>query len=839
MAKTDRSPQSQVFLSYKRAYRSKVEIVSRYLESKNIRTWFDTQEMRPGDNWSQVLEREVKQSDIMLVFLTSDIELSEPIMFEVRIGDNASKPMIGIQLEDFVPKEDPLNRVLKWQLLPAFGKPFEEYLEEIHQAVRRQLLSLTLPELPTSPVADLSFQINEMWIKGFLNPTIAGVPLKEDHRDGLSRPLTFRSKSGAIDRSSSEFLSHFWHKALHQLFISGEEGSGKTVKMLQLVSEILPLPSDPDSNLIPMIFDIGTWVDPSKPVNQQLSLIDWIALRLRKDYHLSASRVKHLLDTSSILYCLDGFDALIRENPHRNDMHDGATSTTYYEELFKVLCAELLTLRDRHDQFICTGSSEVEALFIRNGLTLPTIAIESWTETELLEYLSERGLDSLAKFLREHPAVLLRVCKSFAELQMMATLFTNESIVKGLDEVARTEGVEAVFSRLYTVALQNKYNSSHQIARNSDSKESTAPKVSLQDLNQYAPAVASYLSEPGQGYLFSLDAIQPLELPKELQQKYLANLTFVMAVGVLISAGLPSTLAVFTNWITQGKGAFAAFCHAGLCAFGFCFVGLMVGASFKYSKYLVSGLLVGFAFALGRGLDSGTSVSSNGFDPGWPAFFGQGGITACASVPICIAMFWAIRDNCLLIEPIEMWETDKRKTWYWILASIGVVIFFWVTPLGWYRGLTFGTITAALFWSRFGKKPRQASIRIRPNQAILYSFQNSIWHGAFIGILAAVVTTISYGFAVNWAEGILDGFMALSASVAFFFFGGIPVAKHWALRRTLQKNGSSGSRKRKKLASCEELVVGMPSPVKPQTITMQSYYHQNSNRSAGAIEEKT
>ncbi len=68
-------------------------------------------------------------------------------------------------------------------------------------------------------------------------------------------------------------------------------------------------------------------------------------------------------------------------------------------------------------------------------------------------------------------------------------------------------------------------------------------------------------------------------------------------------------------------------------------------------------------------------------------------------------------------------------------------------------------------------------------------------HTVAITSAAVVIFGLAYGLLlptkdgsrINVEEGVNNAIMALTFLFSFFFFGGSPVIKHWALRRTLAK----------------------------------------------------
>ena len=146
------------------------------------------------------------------------------------------------------------------------------------------------------------------------------------------------------------------------------------------------------------------------------------------------------------------------------------------------------------------------------------------------------------------------------------------------------------------------------------------------------------------------------------------------------------------------------------------------------------------------------------------------------------------------IVPVEAWKTDRRNTViaFGISLILGVIM---GLRLGAARGIAFGTTVALFLGLRFGKRETDIPIHVRPNQAIEFSMREAARHTiaitsaavAIFGLAYGLLTPAADGSRLNIEEGGNNAIMALTFSIAFFFFGGIPVIKHWALRWTLAK----------------------------------------------------
>jgi hypothetical protein len=804
-----------IFLSYQSASRAKVDVVRNALERQGFTCWHDHRRLQEGDDWNEVIEAALRSSAMVILFLTERCETSDPVKHELMSAEGAGIPIVPVRLEEYRPKSRPLDALERWHYVDAFEKkeagngqpPTEpmpqqdmaQYTDRIVTAVRKRF-SEREGQLPDgfsgSPVADIGQLVYQTWIAGFLKPTLEGIALKEDHSEGINRPFSYSDSKGTVVQPHAELaeLITYLRRSLGKLLISGERGSGKTILMLQLVQSLLPVAENPNDTTTPIVFNVGTWVNPLKRPDRQPRLLDWVEDRLIREFHLHRLKAAELVEKQRVVYCFDGLDELCDRLPRkmevqvaRQDIGDPEFRRGLLNEFLTQIGA-MIQQNPRVD-VILVGGSTVEEAIRRQGLPFCAAKIIPWQDAEFLEYLNRRGMLRLVEFLRSYPEVKGRLMNSLSELQIMASVFANEAEADGLEGVAREQDFERLFDNVYSHDLKNKYDRYERKPRNERFGHGPGIPVPLSELWTNAPSLAAYLGQPGQGDLFSLDALQPYEVGSDLQARYRAVYGLLVGTGVFLTAGIPSCLSVAADWLLDGSGAVRAIEFSLITLIGFAFVSLLVGAGFWRTRSAILGLVVAVAFSLGRALDSGLSANSPGYHSGWDAGWHQGLFTALGAIPVFCAMFSQFRDDPLDIVPIERWDPDTSKIGYWLLGATGVGVLFWFTGLGWYRGVIFGVVLSVVFMLRFGRKPAPAPIRIRPNQAILFSRDNSISHMLVITLVASLTTGLAYGIAISPREGILDAVMALSASFVVFFFGGLPVAKHLALRLTLVQAG--------------------------------------------------
>jgi hypothetical protein len=103
-----------VFLSYAREDSEKVQQINSELRDKGILTWFDKQDLLPGDNWQTKIEEAIETSDYILIFLSpKSINKRGTFQREMKyaldqllVRPNSESYIIPVLLEECVPPRE-------------------------------------------------------------------------------------------------------------------------------------------------------------------------------------------------------------------------------------------------------------------------------------------------------------------------------------------------------------------------------------------------------------------------------------------------------------------------------------------------------------------------------------------------------------------------------------------------------------------------------------------------------------------------------------------------------------------------------------------------------------
>ena len=87
----------QAFISYphrdqglKRAW---LEAFARALRNRNVKAWLDS-DIKPGENWSEAVETALRESDAIIVVISSAASENRNLYFDLGVALGANKPVV-------------------------------------------------------------------------------------------------------------------------------------------------------------------------------------------------------------------------------------------------------------------------------------------------------------------------------------------------------------------------------------------------------------------------------------------------------------------------------------------------------------------------------------------------------------------------------------------------------------------------------------------------------------------------------------------------------------------------------------------------------------------------
>ncbi len=579
--------------------------------------------------------------------------------------------------------------------------------------------------------------------------------------------------------------SFLFHKRVERrLLITGGEGSGKTIQLLEFVKDLMPRGARVAKDAIPVVLFASSWVDkPGAPPERQQGIRQWLDKEFLDRYGFPQKRSAEFLGGVGLIFCIDGIDEIggALSSPAPGDP-ESAARAVYRKALrarFIALLADFIRAGE-HDRFLLCCRSEISPeLEPLRDLKFCDLRISALSPDEVMACLERNNL-GLLRALCARPDIM----QDFGvplQLQIFATVHRGNAAPLDVERLTRRAWAD--YDAFKETTYKDYFDSKLRLSLELGKQDGAGAGFTGQQYYHHVRRIARYLQNTGKP-AFRLDRLQPFELPHDFRASYLWMNAAVFLAAVLMLVGLPCGVAVASGF---GSGGIrTGLTHGALATLG---VGLgaggIIGLGYRYTKGWKLGACIGLAFALGRAGTVGLSANVPGSMSGLPAAQLHG-LLSLLGVPIFAWILHSIQEDPSTIVPIEAWRTDRRKLGIAlsISAVLGAIMWFALGPA---RGISFGSSLALMLGIRFSKKETDLLIQVRPNQAIEFSAREAWKHTAGITAAAVAIFGASYGYWISPDEGLNNAALALSFLLSFFFFGGIAVLKHWALRATLAK----------------------------------------------------
>ena len=175
------SPQVQVFISYPAPSRDLAIELARALRDKGLSIWQDLSAIKPGENWTERIEKALREVDAVVVLLQpgrktdprQDYELTTALE---RVWEDPSTPLIPLVIGDAELPAFLINRAGAFFRLRKKGENFDELASEIATSLHRGQVS-EQQRTATNPEEDLRRRSRLREIKkeiGALKPRRSG-----------------------------------------------------------------------------------------------------------------------------------------------------------------------------------------------------------------------------------------------------------------------------------------------------------------------------------------------------------------------------------------------------------------------------------------------------------------------------------------------------------------------------------------------------------------------------------------------------------------------------------------------------------------------------------------
>jgi len=261
-------------------------------------------------------------------------------------------------------------------------------------------------------------RVRSRWITGLLEPSLHGVPHLSlqlyEQPDAVRNPWILDVQElahAAYPWIPNINIAQIYDRAGGELLILGKPGSGKTILLLELLTNLLERAQHENTHPIPVVFNLTSWAVKRKPI------IDWIIEELHDKYEVEYKVGQSWVYNNQILLLLDGLDEV---NPE-----------------FRVACMYAInTYRSEHGlvpMVVCSRSTDYlerpTRLLLRNA-----IVVQPLTKQQIEQYLSsiDEQLAELYNTLQTDP--------------IFQELVTTPLILYVLTQVSREESLKDILT---------------------------------------------------------------------------------------------------------------------------------------------------------------------------------------------------------------------------------------------------------------------------------------------------------------------------------------------------------------------------------------------------------
>lgn len=126
---------STVFLSYSRSDSQIVDKIAQDLQREGIEIWFDRQDIKPGQNWKEQIEKALNDASFLIVFISKNSLQSRAVQLEYRAAFENQKRTGGTRL---------IPILLEKVELPEFLSTIQyiDFTESYYQGMQKLLNTL-------------------------------------------------------------------------------------------------------------------------------------------------------------------------------------------------------------------------------------------------------------------------------------------------------------------------------------------------------------------------------------------------------------------------------------------------------------------------------------------------------------------------------------------------------------------------------------------------------------------------------------------------------------------------------------------------------------------------
>ncbi len=161
-------------------------------------------------------------------------------------------------------------------------------------------------------------KVKKFWIEGVLEQSVYNAAMielgKEVRPEAVERPWDMVLETPDKEPRTlpkGQKVSEIFEQMDRALLILGEPGSGKTVTLLELARETIPLVEKDSDQPIPVVFNLSSWAE------RRLPLQDWLVEELNTKYQIPRKIGRTWIEQDGLMLLLDSLDEVKAE--HRKE----------------------------------------------------------------------------------------------------------------------------------------------------------------------------------------------------------------------------------------------------------------------------------------------------------------------------------------------------------------------------------------------------------------------------------------------------------------------------------------------------------------------------------------
>lgn len=437
----------QVFISYARQDAGYAERLEQDLNRLEIKTWRDTRDLDPSQDFTGEIEYAIRSSSHVVVCLTPDVQRKDSfVRREIAYAASRKKPIIPLMYQGGelplqistwtyvdMRKTKGLSQLLKRLNEPAFiqqpeyadNTPLElvEYLNALHEWAS-QRLEEGVHTLITLAAADTPGAVKKSTSKssGMIGFNFVVSQASVEQKTESDAPS--RSRGSKHFASFSKAFEYYGGR----LLLLGDPGAGKTTTLLAFARDAAIDRLNDSSKPVPIIASINRW-------NHKDAVPYWA----KAEQKIVNSEV---FDGHSTIYILDGLDELGGDrlaDPGRPERKKYDPRLQFMERVQKEIDGSLI-VSSRIKDYIDVGQK----------FELPgAITLKPLTNHQIRRYLVTRKQQALWNALRQDPS-LFEMARTPLLLALLVVAFGHKDEADtsevSLDALTET----AIFDRFIT-----------------------------------------------------------------------------------------------------------------------------------------------------------------------------------------------------------------------------------------------------------------------------------------------------------------------------------------------------------------------------------------------------